>query len=128
MHCLINLIEPVGTRVTEHQLGTYRIYKTAMKCHTNCITTIFTKRGGLPDKTGKFSFCPAKTFSMSDKRPVNSGKESLILTTKMPLVLQTFADTYFVLQKISVCLPAVLHQKKKKLQRLHNTDHISKAR
>ena len=43
---------------------------------------------GLPDKTGIFSFCPAKSFSLSDKCPVNLRKENNILTTNMPSALQ----------------------------------------
>ena len=35
-----------------------------------------------------FSLCPAKTFSLSDKCPVNLSKENNILTTNMPSVLQ----------------------------------------
>ena len=50
--------------------------------------SVFMKNAGLPDKTGKFSFCSAKTFSLSDKCPVNLSKENNILTTKMPRVLQ----------------------------------------
>ena len=46
------------------------------------------KSAGLPDKTGIFSFCPAKTVSLPDKCPVNLSKENNILTTNMPLVLQ----------------------------------------
>ena len=46
------------------------------------------KKAGLQDKTSKFSFCPAKNFSLSDKSPVNLSKENNILTTKMPTVLQ----------------------------------------
>ena len=46
------------------------------------------KNAGLPDKPGIFSFYPAKTFSLSDKCPVNLNKENNILTTNMPLVLQ----------------------------------------
>ena len=39
-------------------------------------------------KLAFFSFCPAKTFSLSDKFPVNLSKENNILTTNMPSVLQ----------------------------------------
>ena len=35
-----------------------------------------------------FSFCPAKTFRLSDKCPVNLSKENNILTTNMPSVPQ----------------------------------------
>ena len=35
-----------------------------------------------------FSIFPAKTFSLSDKCPVNPSKENNILTTNMPSVLQ----------------------------------------
>ena len=52
------------------------------------VITVFTKSAGLPDKTGIFSFCPAKTSSLSDKCPVNLSKENNILTTNMPSVLQ----------------------------------------
>ena len=38
-------------------------------------TPVFTKTAGLSDKTGKFSFCPAENFSLSDKCPVISGKK-----------------------------------------------------
>ena len=52
-------------------------------------TPVFAKSAGLPDKTGIFTFCPAKTFSLSDKCPVNLSKENNILTTKyMPSALQ----------------------------------------
>ena len=53
--------------------------------------SIFAKSAGLPDRTGIFfHFCPTKTFSLSDKCPVNLNKEnnSCILTTNMPSVLQ----------------------------------------
>ena len=50
--------------------------------------SVFAKSAGLPDKTGIFSFCPAKFFSLSDKCPVNLSKENNILTTNMPSVLQ----------------------------------------
>ena len=36
---------------------------------------VFAKTVGLSDKTGKFSFCPAENFSLSDKCPVISGKK-----------------------------------------------------
>ena len=36
---------------------------------------VFAKTAGLSDKTGKFSFCPAENFSLSDKCPVISGKK-----------------------------------------------------
>ena len=49
--------------------------------------SVFAKSAGLPDKTGIFSFCPAKTFSLSDKCPVNLSKENNILTTNMLSVL-----------------------------------------
>ena len=49
---------------------------------------VFAKSAGLPDKTGFFSFCPAKTFSLSDKCPMNLNKENNILTINMPSVLQ----------------------------------------
>ena len=52
------------------------------------VVTVLTKSAGLQDKTGKFSFCPGKTFSLSDKCPVNLSKENNILTTKIPTVLQ----------------------------------------
>ena len=39
-------------------------------------------------KTGIFAFCPAKTFSLSVKCPVNLSKENNILTTNMPSVPQ----------------------------------------
>ena len=69
----------------------YLIFKTALRSviyRRKFSYAIFTKSGGLPDKTGNFSFCPAKTFSLSDKCPMNFDKESVILTTKMPSVLQ----------------------------------------
>ena len=50
--------------------------------------SVFAKSAGLPDKTGIFSFCPAETFSLSEKCPVNLSKENNILTTNMPSVLQ----------------------------------------
>ena len=62
--------------------------------------TIFTKSAGLPDKTGKFSFCPAKTFSLSDKCRVKK---------KYSDNKDAFSPADPVLQKISVCLTAVLH-------------------
>ena len=49
---------------------------------------VFAKSAGLPDKTGIFSFCLAKSFSLSDKCPVNLSKKNNILTTKLPSVLQ----------------------------------------
>ena len=52
------------------------------------VNTVLAKSAGLPDKTGIFSFCPAKTFHLSDKCPVNLSKEDNILTTNMPSVLQ----------------------------------------
>ena len=52
------------------------------------LTAVFAKSAGLPDKTGIFSFYPAKTFSLSDKCPVHLSKENNILTTTMPSVLQ----------------------------------------
>ena len=52
------------------------------------IVAVFAKSAGLPDKLGIFSFCPAKTFSLSDNYPVNLSKENNILSTKMPSVLQ----------------------------------------
>ena len=39
-----------------------------------CIA-VFAKTAGLSDKSGKFSFCPAKNFNLSDKCPVISGKK-----------------------------------------------------
>ena len=75
--------------------------------HIQAQQAVFAKSAGLPDKTGIFSFCPAKTFSLSVKCPVNLSKENNILTTNMPSVLQILK---FVLQKITVCLTAVLHQ------------------
>ena len=50
--------------------------------------TVFMKSAGLPDKTDKFSFCPTKTFSLSEKLSLNLSKENNILTTKIPTVLQ----------------------------------------
>ena len=49
---------------------------------------VYTKSAGLPDKTGKFSFFPAKTVSLYDKCPVNLSKENNILITEMPTVRQ----------------------------------------
>ena len=49
---------------------------------------VFAKSAGLSDKTRIFSFCPAKTFSLSDKCPVILKKENNILTTNIPSVLQ----------------------------------------
>ena len=62
-----------------------------MNLKTTPLTTsppVFAKSAGLSDKTGIFSFCPAKTFCLSDKCPVNLSKENDILTTNMPSVLQ----------------------------------------
>ena len=49
-------------------------------------TAVFTKSAALQDKSSKFSFCPAKTFSLSDKCPVNLSKENNIMATKMPSI------------------------------------------
>ena len=38
---------------------------------------VFAKTAGLSDKTGKFSFCPAENFSLSDKCPVILVKKRL---------------------------------------------------
>ena len=51
---------------------------------------VFAKTAGLSDKTGKFSFCPAENFSLSDKCPVISGKKGSNLITDKPPVLQNF--------------------------------------
>ena len=40
----------------------------------SCGHPVFAKTAGLSDKTGKFSFCPAEKFSLSDKFPVISVK------------------------------------------------------
>ena len=37
--------------------------------------SVFAKTAGLSDKTGKFSFCPAENFSLSDKCPVILAKK-----------------------------------------------------
>ena len=62
--------------------------------------TVFVKKhlsAGLPDKTGIFSFCPAKT----DKCPVNLSKETNILIINMLSVLQILI-LLSVLQKITI--------------------------
>ena len=46
--------------------------------------SVFAKCAGVPDKI----VCSAKTFSLSDKCPVNLSKENNILTTNMPSVQQ----------------------------------------
>ena len=40
---------------------------------------VFAKTAGLSDKSGKFSFCPAENFSLSDKCPVISGKKEIVI-------------------------------------------------
>ena len=47
-----------------------------------------------------FSFFPAKTFSLSDKCPVNLSKENNILTTNMPSVLQILILTCKTFQSV----------------------------
>ena len=56
-------------------------------------------------KLAFFSFCPAKTFSLSDKCPMYLSKENNILTTKLPSVLQILICPAKVYS-----LTAVLHQ------------------
>ena len=81
--------------------------------------TVFVKSAGLPDKTGIFLFCPAKTFSLSDNCPVNLSKENNIQTTNMPSVLRIVicpAKDYSLsdscpasVEKILLRLPSVRH-------------------
>ena len=53
--------------------------------------TVFAKTAGLSDKTGKFSFCPAENFTLSDKCPVILAKRDSNLITGKPPVLQNFS-------------------------------------
>ena len=52
------------------------------------VCSVFAKSATLFDKTGMFSFCPARSFSLSDNCPVNLSKENNIPTINMSSVLQ----------------------------------------
>ena len=71
---------------------------------------VFAKSAGLSDKTGKFSFRPAKIYSLSDNCPMNLSKEYNILKTKMPSVLQIFILSCKRFQ--SVCQLSCISRKK----------------
>ena len=75
--------------------------------YNKALLAVFKKSGGLPDKTGKFSIFLAKTFSLSDKCPVNLSKEHNILTSKLPMVLQILTLSCKRFQSANSCPASV---------------------
>ena len=48
-----------------------------------CQKAVYSKTARLSDKSGKFSFCPAENFSLSDKCPLTLRKSQILVTDKV---------------------------------------------